>query len=383
MQNIIKDDPSNIIKKYHKEFEQLKFVHNNFGVLVLALYLVPEQLFYAFFVREDGSFIQNIHLSTAIVMVFYCAISIYFRIYEPINISWTYKVYITSFGVFGFCISLARALLIKNNVFSLPTIYIAVIYGFAVIFCFRPIVNFCMYSITMILIIVLLPMYQPTVTQFNYIQDIISNNIIALILALLCYKRFVNEFVDKIIIRENNKILKEKALEIQKMNVKLKRLSTIDELTNMYNRRKLDEHLEQELDRAKRYDTSFSVILLDIDLFKNINDTYGHNIGDKVLMDFGKILIDNIRKSDVVGRWGGEEFLIICPETNIEEAVCAAEKLRNIIENNKFEVDDTITSSFGVATYIKGDSIYELISRADKGLYKAKGNGRNRVKVNK
>lgn len=167
--------------------------------------------------------------------------------------------------------------------------------------------------------------------------------------------------------------------EAEKQAEEIKRLSEEDYLTALYNRRKIHDVIEKEIIRSKRYDSAFSVILLDVDNFKTINDEYGHTIGDKVLVKFSKILRQTIRESDVAGRWGGEEFLIICPETTINGASSLAEKLRAEIEKSDFENVGNVTSSFGVASMKHDDSLQRLIQRADEVLYAAKNAGKNRV----
>jgi polar amino acid transport system substrate-binding protein len=165
----------------------------------------------------------------------------------------------------------------------------------------------------------------------------------------------------------------------EKMKEEIKRLSEEDYLTKLYNRRIIHEIIEKEIIRSSRYDSAFSIILLDIDDFKSINDTYGHNTGDKVLIQFSKTLTQTIREADIAGRWGGEEFLVICPETNIDGATALAEKLRVNIENCRFANAGNVTASFGVAGMRHADNVKSLIQRADNSLYSAKEAGKNCV----
>ena len=165
----------------------------------------------------------------------------------------------------------------------------------------------------------------------------------------------------------------------EKMQEKIKRLSEEDYLTKLYNRRKIHEIIETEIVRSRRYNSPFAVLLLDIDDFKKINDTFGHNTGDKVLVQLSCILRLTVRESDIAGRWGGEEFLVICPETSIDGAISLAEKLRKNIDNNKFEDAGNITASIGVASIQHDDNVKSLVHRADKALYSAKKAGKNRV----
>ena len=165
----------------------------------------------------------------------------------------------------------------------------------------------------------------------------------------------------------------------EKMQEKIKRLSEEDYLTKLYNRRKIHEIIETEIKRSRRYKSAFAVLLLDIDNFKNINDTYGHNTGDKVLVQFSDIIRHTIRESDIASRWGGEEFLVICPETTTEGAMSLAEKIRYNIENGSFEEAGNVTASVGVAGAQHGDNVKSLIFRADQALYSSKKAGKNRV----
>lgn len=158
-------------------------------------------------------------------------------------------------------------------------------------------------------------------------------------------------------------------------------LSITDPLTGLYNRLKLDELFEANLHNAQRHETPFSIILLDIDKFKNVNDTFGHQAGDGVLKEFAALLKENLRTEDILGRWGGEEFLILIPNSDLNGAAVLAEKLRLLIHNHSFATIGHKTSSFGVSTHHYGDDEKSMVSRADEALYRAKQNGRNRVET--
>jgi diguanylate cyclase (GGDEF)-like protein len=174
----------------------------------------------------------------------------------------------------------------------------------------------------------------------------------------------------------------EDVTKIKQGLLELDRLSTTDKLTQLYNRTKLDNALSEEIKRAQRYTTqSLSIILTDIDHFKKVNDTFGHQAGDSALIQFSKILRENIRNSDIAGRWGGEEFLIICPHTDNTGATQLAEKLRKILAHSNIEIVGNITASFGVAEFLSGDDADKLLGRADRALYKAKDAGRNQVMI--
>ncbi len=169
--------------------------------------------------------------------------------------------------------------------------------------------------------------------------------------------------------------------ELVEKNQQLEILSITDTLTGLFNRRKLDEEMDEELARSSRYPIPLAVIMVDIDHFKRVNDTYGHGAGDIVLVDVANILRNCTRASDAAGRLGGEEFVVLCRHSTIEGALAAAEKLRVAIECHAFAGVDPITASFGVAAFREGDTVTSLLGRADAALYRAKNNGRNRVEV--
>lgn len=160
----------------------------------------------------------------------------------------------------------------------------------------------------------------------------------------------------------------------------IEELAITDRLTQVYNRIQLDRVLQSEVAKSNRYKTPFSVIL-DIDKFKSVNDTYGHQVGDSVLKESAALLKANIRESDTLGRWGGEEFLIIAPNSDTDSACALAQKLRAAMEDFCFTTVGQKTGSFGVSTYKEGDDEESVLKRADDALYKAKEGGRNRVET--
>jgi len=160
---------------------------------------------------------------------------------------------------------------------------------------------------------------------------------------------------------------------------KLHTLATHDQLTGIYNRRALLMFFEKHIHSAQRYGTPLSVILIDIDDFKRVNDKFGHQTGDRVLKTFAKLIKGNLRRTDVFGRWGGEEFLALLPFNNNPYRV--AEKLRKRVEETEFNRVGRITASFGATTYREKDDIDSMVARADEALYEAKRRGKNTTVV--
>lgn len=170
--------------------------------------------------------------------------------------------------------------------------------------------------------------------------------------------------------------------ELLNLSNKLDELSRRDELTGLSNRRDMMERLEREVGRYERNNHPFAVIMADVDHFKNVNDTYGHVCGDHMLRLIAKTLTSNVQKRDSVSRWGGEEILILLPETDLHEAEGIAERLRKEVEQlclTSDKGDVRVTLSMGVAQYLPEGTTKDLINSADKYLYKAKDAGRNRV----
>lgn len=172
-------------------------------------------------------------------------------------------------------------------------------------------------------------------------------------------------------------------LKMKTLYSEVELLSITDELTRLYNRRYFEHNLEREFHRAKRYKNNLSLAILDIDFFKKVNDTYGHQFGDFVLREVAKLLKESFRKTDMLYRYGGEELVVIMPETSLENASIPADRLREKIANHEFVCEGTkinLTVSVGVSTMKDSfDSPQEIVKTADLALYNAKNTGRNKV----
>ncbi|NSW92552.1 PAS domain S-box protein [Gudongella oleilytica] len=166
----------------------------------------------------------------------------------------------------------------------------------------------------------------------------------------------------------------------KKMEEELRHLSVVDVLTNAYNRRYFTQKLEEEIERARRTDGKFSLVMLDIDRFKRINDNFGHNAGDLVLKSMTEMIKNRIRKIDTLARWGGEEFVILLPDTTVNNAARLAEELRESLSQMDIPGVGRVTASFGVAGYCPGDNVDSLVNKADNMMYEAKAAGRNCVR---
>lgn len=169
--------------------------------------------------------------------------------------------------------------------------------------------------------------------------------------------------------------------ELSEKQRRLIELSITDDLTGLYNARYFYRRLEEEIARSRRYGRPLSLLFIDLDDFKRFNDTYGHLAGDRVLRKVARVLKESLRENDSAYRYGGEEFVIILPETGAEEGCVAAERVRRRIEDCSFRGEEKVkvTASVGVVEYREGDAIEDFVRRADQAMYRAKAEGKNRV----
>ncbi|QAR34439.1 diguanylate cyclase [Geovibrio thiophilus] len=168
-------------------------------------------------------------------------------------------------------------------------------------------------------------------------------------------------------------------MKLRELNKRLEKASQTDVLTGLYNRTMIDSRYYGEFERSRRYVRPFSVIMFDVDHFKEVNDKFGHLEGDKVLVKIAAALKETVRNSDIAGRWGGEEFLILCPETAADDAVILAERIRAAVRSLGNRDPQQVTVSLGIAQSEESDTPDTLLLRADKALYQAKNSGRDRV----
>ena len=179
-----------------------------------------------------------------------------------------------------------------------------------------------------------------------------------------------------------NRELRKKEQALERANERIRRIARTDPLTGLPNRRHFNERLSDTMSAVKRHAFPLSITMADLDHFKDVNDTYGHDTGDKVLKLFANLLQESCRREDIAARWGGEEFIVMMPYTPPENAKTFAERVRRSFKEAECEgVDQSFSASFGVSGYSEEDTQDSLLNRADQALYKAKDNGRDRVEV--
>lgn len=198
-------------------------------------------------------------------------------------------------------------------------------------------------------------------------------------------EKYITIGEDTFIIEANNIDLTYKLFTLTRVTEMYKKKKTlevevqIDSLTQTYRKKYFEILLEMEFEQNK----DLAIVVVDIDNFKKVNDTYGHSSGDVILQEFTTLIKQNLRSDDMIGRWGGEEFIILIKGSNVENTLAKVEALRSVIENNEFSFVNTLRASFGVAIYNSTDDVKSLMHRADMALYEAKNAGKNCVRLKK
>ncbi len=214
-------------------------------------------------------------------------------------------------------------------------------------------------------------------TPVEYIKSV-DYTLVLIILAISSILVLFFIYRHYVLKRYNQQIEKAHEALLQK-NLELEKISVTDSLTGVFNRVKINMLLEKELKRVSRYGGTFSLIMMDLDHFKQVNDTFGHPMGDYVLKMTTEIVLSNLRETDTLGRWGGEEFIVICPGIDLSGAKHCAENLRQCMQTTRFGVVEHQLASFGVTAYMEGDTADSILQRVDAALYRAKEQGRNQV----
>jgi diguanylate cyclase (GGDEF)-like protein len=248
-------------------------------------------------------------------------------------------------------------------------VYLIAVFAIAAFINIRPLAGFILFFSVYICFFYLLSdlFSAEPYAQFNALTFVRANalamNAVAWVLSVTVYNLRVTAFIDKAIILEQN--------------AKLKDLAMRDSMTMLLNHEYIYKRLGEEIQRADRLEHTFSVIMIDIDDFKSVNDSYGHQTGDKIIFQVARLLVNTCRGTDIVGRYGGEEFMIIMPDTPLQNAVNLTDRIRKAVENTQFEKGIKISLSGGLCEY-QGESAEELIRKVDQQLYKAKAEGKNK-----
>ncbi|PHR57844.1 MAG: hypothetical protein COA44_05055 [Arcobacter sp.] len=224
-------------------------------------------------------------------------------------------------------------------------------------------------SFDLIMVIVYFAMFYYILNLYDQIKNADNKQLI-----------YLNENLEKIV-KERTTALQEAVTDLEEEKKALKVISSTDQLTGLCNRSKIRESFSNEQKKSIRYKHNLSMIIIDLDYFKRVNDSYGHSIGDEFLQAIASILKDVCRDTDLIARWGGEEFLILLPDTDIEAAQDLSIRLKKTINEMAFKDIGRQSASFGISKFKEDDSLDTLFQRADEALYRAKNKGRDRIEV--
>jgi diguanylate cyclase (GGDEF)-like protein len=257
---------------------------------------------------------------------------------------------------------------------SANSTYFLAVFTIAAFIIMPPTVSAVVFLATNITFMALLPQFQPlqeAITTLNI--NTWSATAVAWAINQMVSRKEVVSFI-------NEKIIYEKNIELEKKNLELNELTMRDSLTDLLNHKNSLRRLKEEVDRSKRINYPLSVAMIDLDNFKLVNDTYGHQTGDEVLIQVSQILSESCRSTDVVGRYGGEEFIIIMPDTNDRDAALLLTRIQKRVEETSFKDGVHITLSCGISE-LNGESVHGILKSSDIMLYEAKKKGKNRVEV--
>lgn len=359
--------------EYKQEFINTACRENLSRMLVIAVLLVIVEPLLAIFSLPANSITFYLALWIALVSLIFIPILLYFKNnadqfskFSLMLVQTLFLIYILSGGIFW-------SLYEQTSMASASTYFLAVC-TIAAFIVMPPMVSAVLLITGNLIFIILLP-------QFQKLSDVIVTLNVNTI-SVIAVAWILNQTVSRSRVTSfmNEKIIKEKNAELEQKNNELNELTMRDSMTNLLNHKNSLRKLKEEIDRAKRIDYPLSVAMIDLDNFKLVNDTYGHQTGDEVLIRVAQILTQNCRATDVVGRYGGEEFIIIMPDTNDRDAALLLQRIKTCIEETSFKDGIHITLSCGISE-MHGESIHGILKSSDLMLYEAKKKGKNRIEV--
>jgi diguanylate cyclase (GGDEF)-like protein len=356
-----------VVPKENKdEFSRQLWKDNFLKLIVVAgFFSVCESLLLVFFPHA----IAEVEISILIfVPLSLLMLPLLIQIYRKCDVYRKEIIYCTETGylIILLFFGCALSILPQNELVSINP-YIIAVFGLAAFIYLPPLTSLVLYSSVYLFFFLVIPYYQPN----DYIVEILRINALIMNLCAWIFSRMVFR------IRLFSLIYKK---EIEAKNTILADLSVRDSMTSLYNHENLFLKLKEEIERAKRIGYPLSIIMMDIDDFKDVNDRFGHQCGDDIIIRVAGILAQTCRSTDIIGRYGGDEFVIILPDTATDEVLFLAERLRSKIALTVFREGIHITVSGGISE-LKEESPEELIRKADLQLYKAKANGRNRFEA--
>lgn len=357
--------------EYKREYINVVCTENFLRMFVIAALLAVVEPFLAFFIEKpnDSYIAFGIGL---IALIFLPVLHLSKRNVKRLSMFWIMAIQtLFLIGILAGGIILS---LYEQSTLASSSSYFLGLFTIAAFVTIPPLVSAVLFLTGNIVFMVLLPQFQAlpdVITTLNI--NTLSMTAVVWILNQMASREKVKYFM-------NEKLIVEKNAELEEKNSDLSDLTMRDSMTSLLNHKNSLRRLKEEVDRAKRIGYPLSVSMIDLDNFKLVNDSYGHQTGDEVLIQVAKILAENCRSTDTVGRYGGEEFIIIMPDTNSGDAALLMQRVQSCIEGTSFNEDIHITLSCGISE-LHGENVHGILKASDVMLYKAKKNGKNRVEV--
>jgi diguanylate cyclase (GGDEF)-like protein len=342
-------------------------------MMVIAILLIVAEPFIAIFSETSGNLSFYISVLIALINLVFLPI-VFFARKNVKQLSKFRIMLIQTLFLAGILMGGVAFGLSEQPSPSANSTYFLAVFTIAAFIIMPPTVSAVVFLTANITFMVLLPQFQPlqeAITTLNI--NTWSATAVAWGINQMVSRKEVVSFI-------NEKIIYEKNIELEKKNLELNELTMRDSLTDLLNHKNSLRRLKEEVDRSKRINYPLSVAMIDLDNFKLVNDTYGHQTGDEVLIQVSQILSESCRSTDVVGRYGGEEFIIIMPDTNDRDAALLLTRIQKRVEETSFKDGVHITLSCGISE-LNGESVHGILKSSDIMLYEAKKKGKNRVEV--
>ncbi len=359
--------------KYKREYIDVTCKENLSRMAVIASLLIVAEPMIAIFTKTPKTIAFYVAIWIALFNLVILPILAYLR-RNIENISTALIMLVQTIFLIGMLKGgIALSLSEQSSLAGHSTYYLAA-FTTAAFITMPPLVSAVLLLLANFVFILMLPQFQPepaVITMLNI--NTMAATAVAWILNQMVSRAKVSSFL-------NEKTIVEKNLELEKKNEELKELTMRDSLTDLLNHKNSLKRLKEEIDRAKRINYPLSVAMIDLDNFKQVNDTYGHQTGDEVLRQVAGVLSENCRATDVVGRYGGEEFIVIMPDTNDRDASILIERIQTRVREMEFKDGVRITLSCGVSE-MNGESVHSILKSSDIMLYEAKRKGKDRVEV--
>ncbi|MBN2401150.1 MAG: GGDEF domain-containing protein [Spirochaetes bacterium] len=349
--------------KYKNEFANTVIRENFLKLIICAVFIIfLESAIFIFF--KDRLFnIEKIIISIIILNLIFLPVFFYLKKIPQESCHTAKKtiqtIYVLAMLVWGCAMSV-----VPQSRFGFINVYVMVLFAASAFILIKPVTYLFIFSSVYVGFFFILPYYQLDSNAVVILRiNAFGMNIFAWIFSRMVIKMRMHSFLDK-------KTIEEKNLRLRDMAVR-------DSMTNLLNHDHSFKMLHDEIQEAADSGSALSLIMADIDHFKQINDRFGHTTGDEIIIGFSQILLKTCRISDILGRYGGEEFIIILPNTLLKDAAAIAERIRATVESFDFRIGAPMTVSGGICEY-KGESAEEFINKTDEKLYRAKAEGRNR-----